>query len=343
MAEKKMAHTPGYDEYEDVDKALEDLKKGWSRVGKTDKYSTGFKILDEYLGGGYGSSTRGEVLLLHATAKTYKSTLAIQFLRAPIEQGEKIGLIILEGRLDGFLTELRKLYAPVQYGKKIEGYERFDTLAPKLKDQIFVMSRKMLKNNFRMDEVIPWMKKATVQHGVKLFLIDPIGYVPDFAEMSNIPDFKRESRLMKEISDFAYDTNSTVICIQHNVKDGDYLHPAHRQAAVGGSQSYTKSATKVIEIRNDGLINADQKNSGKYISLEMYMARGVSDWRGRPVILEIVPHPDGKGIVISMFKYEKNKGDAILGDPNKKDDRWLWYGQIKKDGEKDLEDLVEDL
>lgn len=339
MAEKKTAHTAGYDKYEDVDVALEKMKNGWNEVGKTNRYSTGFPILDEYLGGGYGSTVRGEVVLMHATAKTYKSTFAIQFIRGPLEKGEKVGLIVLEGKLDNFLTELRKLYAPVQEGDKVVGYEKFDAISDKISKQIFAMSDEMLKSNFRMDEIVPWMKKAVVQHGVKLFLIDPVGYIPDFAEMSNVPDFKRESKLMKEISDFAYDACSTVICIQHNVKDGDYLHPAHRQAAVGGSQSYTKSATKVIEIRNEGLINDQDRNSGKYISLEMYMARGVPDWRGRPVIVEVTRHPDGKGVLMHMNKYDRETGDALLADPKKRDDRWLWFGQIKGD----LDELVEGL
>lgn len=337
MAEKKTAHTKGFDKYEDIDAALIKMESGWNEVGRTTKYSTGFPILDDYLGGGYGTTTRGEVVLLHATSKTYKSTLAIQFIRTPLEQGEKLGLIILEGKLNDFFTELRKLYAPVQRGGKVEGYERFDAYAPKLKNQVFAMSDEMLREGFRMEEVVQWMKKARLEHGVELFLIDPVGYIPNFAELSNVPDFKRESKLMKEISDFAYDTKSTIICIQHNVKDGDYLHPAHRQAAVGGSQSYTKSATKVIEIRYDGVIDADKIDSGKYISLEMYMARGVPDWRGRPVVLEISRHPDKKGVLISMFKYNKNDGDNIVED--KKDNRFLWAGQIKGD----LEELVEDL
>lgn len=339
MAEKKTAHTKGYDKYEDVTKALEKMVNSWDEVGKTSKYSTGLPILDDYLGGGYGSETRGEVVLIHATAKTYKSTLAAQFIRTPLEQGEKVGIIALEGRLDTFFTELRKLYSPVQVGNIVEGYERFDAIMDNFPQQIFAMSTEMIRSEFRMDEIVSWMKKTKLEHGVSLFIVDPIGYLADFAEISNIPDYKRESKLMKEISDFAYDTNSTIICIQHNVKDGDYLRPAHRQAAVGGSQSYTKSATKVIEVRNDGLINADQKFSGKYISLEMYMARGVPDWRMRPVILEIIPHPDRKGTIISMYKYTKEKGDAILKDPHNKEDRWMWSGQIKGD----LEDLVEEL
>lgn len=338
MVEKKKAHTQGFDEYESINDALEKVKSGWNEVGKTNKYSTGLPVLDDYLGGGYGSPTRGEVILLHATAKTYKSTLATQFIRTPLEKGAKVGLITLEGRLDTFLTELRKLYAPVQKGDKVVGYEVFDELAKKLPDQIFAMSSKMIRSNFEMEEVVQWMKKTRLEHGVDIFLIDPVGYLADFAAISNIPDYKRESKLMKEISDFAYDTNSTVICVQHNVKDGDTKNPVHRQAAVGGSQSYTKSATKVIELRNEGLMDPEDKHSGKYISLEMYMARGVSDWRYQPVILEVQQHPDRKGILISMFKYEKENGDAIVGG-SKTENRWMWAGQIKGD----LEDLMENL
>lgn len=339
MTQKKTAHTEGFDEYEDIKAALEKVKTGWDEVGRTDKYSTGFSILDDYLGGGYGSNTRGEVILIHATSKTYKSTLATQFIRQPLERGESLGIINLEGRIDVFLTELRKLYSPREINGKVEGYERFDSLAEKLPNQIFATSIKMLRNEFRMSEIVEWMKKTLLEHGTKLFLVDPIGYVSDFAEVSNIPDYKRESKLMKEISDFAYDTNSTVICIQHNVKDGDNLHPAHRQSAVGGSQSFTKSATKVIELRFEALVDKEKKKSGKYISLEMYMARGVSDWRLQPVILEIREHDDEKGIIITMPKYEQTKGDDILADPSKRESRWLWRGQIKGD----LEELMEDV
>lgn len=338
MVEKKKAHTQGFNEYESVTDALEKVKTGWNEVGRTDKYSTGLPILDDYLGGGYGSPTRGEVILLHATAKTYKSTLATQFIRTPLEQGVKVGLITLEGRLDTFLTELRKLYAPLEINGKVVGYERFDEMAENLPKQIFAMSSKMIRGEFEMTEVVQWMKKTRLENGVDIFLIDPIGYLADFAAISNIPDFKRESKLMKEISDFAYDTNSTVICVQHNVKDGDVKNPAHRQSAVGGSQSYTKSATKVIELRNEGLMNPEDKYSGKYISLEMYMARGVADWRYQPVIIEVKQHPDRKGILISMFKYERENGDSILGG-SKSESRWLWAGQSKGD----LEDLVEGL
>lgn len=328
MAEKKTAHTKGFDKLEDVSSALKQVEEGWDEVGKTDRYSTGFPILDDYLGGGFGSTKRGEVVLIHSTAKTYKSTIALQFIRTTLERGDKVGLIILEGDLPSTLTMLRQLYAPVEINGSVQGYERFDTMAPNLPNQLFVMSRQMIKGGFEMHEIVDWMEQMSFK-GVKLFLIDPVGYLADFAADSNIPDYKRESRLMKDIAEFAYQTKSTIICLQHNVKDGDYLNPSHRQSAIGGSQSYSKSATKVIEIRNEGLIDEGKPDGGKILSLEMYMARGVSDWRYRPVLMEVVKHPDGKGIIFSMYKYDKIDAENILA--SRKDDRSLWYGQLKND------------
>ena len=339
---KKTAHTPGYLELEDIPSALDKANELWTNVGKTDLYSTGLPILDDYLGGGFGSKKSGELILIHSTSKTYKSTFSWQMVKTALERGEKLGLIILEGRLPESLVTLKQLYAPVQKGDKVVGYERFDKLMENVvkNKQLISLSRKFLENEFEIKEITDWMMMQKLA-GVSLFLIDPIGYVADYAH-SNEPSYKLESKLMKQLSNFVYDTCSTVICIQHNVKDGDYLNPAHRQAAIGGSQSFSKSPTKVIELRNEGPINAEDPKGGKLISLEMYMARSVRDWRGYPVILQVISHPDGKGRFFSMIKYDEEEGNVILngrdGKKNK-DSRGLWFGQVKGD----LEELVNDL
>lgn len=340
--DKKTAHTPGYLELEDVSAALERANELWVDVGKTDLYSTGLPVLDDYLGGGFGSEKSGELILIHSTSKTYKSTFSWQMVKTALERGEKVGLIILEGKLPESLVTLKQLYAPVQKGDKIYGYERFDELMKKVtkNKQLVSLSRKFLENDFELKEITDWLAMQRSM-GVKLFLIDPIGYIADYAR-ENEPSYRLESKLMKQLSNFVYDTCSTVICIQHNVKDGDYLNPAHRQAAIGGSQSFSKSPTKVIELRNEGPLDPDNPSSGKLISAEMYMARSVRDWRGYPVILQVISHPDGKGRFFNMIKYEEEEGNAILnGTDGKKnrDNRSLWYGQIKGD----LEELVEGL
>lgn len=331
----------GFSEYEDISAASKQLRDNWDIVGKSDKYSTGLPILDKYLGGGFGIKGAGEVILIHSTSKAFKSTISMQLMKTQLENGVKVGWIILEGKLWRALRNLRQLYAPVQTSKGVVGYERYDVLEPKLNDLIFAMTEKMQNSSFKMDQVISWMRKARVEHGIDLFLIDPIGYLADYADFeSNIPDYKKESKFMKDLVHFADATNSTVICIQHNTKGSDdSKNPAHRERAIGGSQSFSKSPTKVIEMRNEGWLDKDNPEAGRILSLEMYMARDVSDWRGFPVFLQVNFHPDKKGKFFTMIKYDDNTADGRL---EKSDGRKLWYGQVKKSGDNDLEELLED-
>lgn len=339
--EKKTAHTKGYDKYEDISSSLDQLDKNWGKVGKSDKYSTGFTILDEYLGGGFGIEGAGEVVLIHSTSKTFKSTMSMQLMRTQLEKGIKVGWIILEGGTWRALRNLKQLYAPVEERGKVVGYERFDAIRPKLKDLIFAMTDEMKQNDFTMSEVISWMKKARAQHGVELFLIDPIGYLSDYSSEWSIPDYKKESKFMKDLVHFADSTGSTVVCLQHNTKGNETaLNQTHREAAIGGSQSFSKSPTKVIEMRNEGWLTEDPK-AGRLLSFEMYMARDVQDWRTMPVLVEINFHPDGQGKFFSVRKYEESEISAIL--ERTKDKRKPWYKQIKKAGDNDLSELLEEL
>ena len=334
---EKTAHTKGYDKYEDIRAASEKMRANWNNVGCTNKYSTGLPILDDYLGGGFGMEGAGEVILIHSTSKTFKSTFSMQLMRTQLERGIKMGWIILEGGYERALRNLRQLYAPVQEGKKILGYERYDALEPKLNDLVFAMTEEMQRSDFSMSEVISWMGMTRVKHGVELFLIDPIGYLSDYSSDWNIPDYKKESKFMKDLVHFADSTKSTVICLQHNTKGNENsMNPSHHEAAIGGSQSFSKSPTKVIEMRNEGWLNDDAK-AGKLLTLEMYMARDVQDWRYQPVFLEMVFHPDRKGKFFAMHRYDEVEAENLLS--RSKDKRKLWFGQLKGD----LEELVDEL
>lgn len=339
--EKKTAHTKGFDSYDDVESNLQQMDKNWGNVGKSDKYSTGFSILDEYMGGGFGIDGAGEVVLIHSTSKTFKSTLSMQLMKTQLENGVKVGWIILEGGLWRAFRNLKQLYAPVKKGDKVIGYEKFEALRPKLKDLIFAMTDEMKQNDFTMNEVISWMKKARLENGVELFLIDPIGYLSDYSSEWNIPDYKKESKFMKDLVHFADSTASTIVCLQHNTKGNETaLNQTHREAAIGGSQSFSKSPTKVIEMRNEGWLHDDPK-AGRLLSFEMYMARDVQDWRTMPVLLEMNFHQDQQGKFFTMHKYDEGQAEALM--ERSKDKRKLWFGQIKKDGEFDLEELLEEI
>lgn len=344
MVEKKKSVLPaGFNDYEDIKKAVTQADEKWDWVAKSDKYSTGLPLLDDYLGGGFGVRGAGEVVLIHSTSKTFKSTFSMQLMRTQLENGVKVGWIIIEGGLWRALRNLKQLYAPVSEGGKTVGYERYDALKKTLPDLVFAMTEEMQMSDFKMDQVIAWMKKTRLEHGVELFLIDPIGYLSDYSSDWSIPDYKKESKFMKELVQFADKTGSTVICLQHNTKGNENsLNPSHREAAIGGSQSFSKSPTKVIEMRNEGWLN-DDPLAGKLLSLEMYMARDVRDWKRQPVFLEMVFHPDRKGKFFAMHKYSEEDAANLLKKGDDKDKRKLWFGQVKNGGDDDVEELLEAL
>jgi len=323
---------PGFDKYEDISKLYKSMQGGWDKVGITDRYKTGNPIMDSYLGGGFGGAPGGEVLLLHSTAKSFKSTISMWMLRHSIEAGEKMGWIILEGGTEKALRTLRQTYV----GKYPE-YEKCDEVLAKNHANIFSMSRDMRRANFDMDMIITWMKNLVATKGVKLFYIDPVGYLADYSRDLGVPDYKKESVFMKKLSWFCEDTDSTAILVQHNVKSSNII--LHREGAIGGSRGFSNAATKVIEIRKEGYIDPDRPEVGRRMSMEFYYARDVRDHQFNPLIVDVMFHQDGKGkwINIPTFQDPEVADSKLQKDKNSSETRHVWLGQINSN----LSDLQE--
>ena len=320
---KEIKAPRGFDVYQDVMQEYSKTLNNWDNVGKTDLYSTGLEVMDEYLCGGFGQRGQGEIVLIHSASKCFKSTLSMQLVRDPLERGVKMGWIILEGGMFRAFRNLRQTYAQ-------EGYEKCDAILKANQQNIFSMSEEMQYSEFSMDNVISWMKYLYATKGVQFFLIDPIGYLSDYSSDWGTPDYKKESKFMKNLVQFADQTCSTVICLQHNTKGNDF-DDKHRESAIGGSQSFSKSPTKVIEIRREGLLAPEDPSKGRLMSMEFYMGRDVMDKRGYPLLFNVQFHPDGKGKFFSVPKYDTQEdADASLsGGRGRKDGRHVWWGQVE--------------
>ena len=324
----------GFDKYEDIARLYKSMQSDWDKVGVTDRYKTGDPIMDSYLGGGIGGAKGGEIILVHSTAKAFKSTITMWMLRHSIEAGEKMGWIILEGGTQKALRTLRQTYV-----SKYPEYEKCDAVLAKNAGNIFSMSRDMRRANFDMDMVITWMKNLVATHGVKLFYIDPVGYLADYSNDIGIPDWKKESVFMKKVSWFCEDTDSTVLMVQHNVKGSNIQ--LHREAAIGGSKGFSNAATKVIEIRKEGYIDEHDPSKGKRMSMEMYFARDVKDHQFTPIIVDVMFHQDGKGkwIYIPTFRDPEEADSKLKVNKQVNENRQVWLGQVNSS----LSDLEEAL
>lgn len=324
----------GFDSYEDISKLYRSMQSSWDDVGITDRYKTGNPLMDEYLGGGFGGAPGGEVILVHSTAKAFKSTITMWMLRHSIEAGEKMGWIILEGGTEKALRTLRQTYV-----SKYPEYEKCDEVLKKNAANIFSMSREMRRANFDMEQVIAWMKNLVLTQGVKLFYIDPVGYLADYSNDIGIPDWKKESVFMKKLSWFCEDTDSTVLLVQHNVKGSNIV--LHREAAIGGSKGFSNAATKVIEIRKEGYIDEQHPEKGKRMSMEMYFARDVRDHQFTPLIVDVMFHPDGKGkwIYIPTFRDPEEADSKLKVNKQVNENRQVWLGQVNESAA-DLEEAM---
>ena len=196
---------------------------------------------------------------------------------------------------------------------------------------VFAMSKKMRRSQqFTLKNILRWMRNLHQTKGVKLFFIDPLGYAFDFSTRDPYEnEWSRQARFMQELAAFGEDTNSTIVMVQHNTKDSSGPSASYRAAAVGGSSTLTKAATKVIELRRE---KDDVTGTGeryRRIALEMYFSRHTFDHDHHPMIIDFYQRPDGKGLDLFVPTFSDPDKKDIWGK-NKEPYRRVWDGQINE-------------
>ena len=312
----------GFNEFDSVTDAQKHNLDTWGTTGVTNLYSTGVPQIDKYLGGGFGKEGDFEIVLIHSQPKTYKSTLALLFMMDAVRRNVPQGWVILEGSLAEAFNRIRKSFNP---------YEEFDKLVPNMEQCVFAMSKKMRRSQqFTLKNILRWMRNLHQTKGVNLFFIDPLGYAFDFSTRDPYEnEWSRQARFMQELAAFGEDTNSTIVMVQHNTKDSSGPSASYRAAAVGGSSTLTKAATKVIELRRE---KDDVTGTGeryRRIALEMYFSRHTFDHDHHPMILDFYQRSDGKGLDLFIPTFSDPDDKDIWGK-NKEPYRRVWDGQINE-------------
>lgn len=320
----------GFDTYDSIIEAQKHNLETWDSTGVTNLYSTGIVQLDRYLGGGFGKEGDFEIVLIHSQPKTYKSTLALMFMMDAVRRGIPQGWVILEGSLAEALNRIRKCFDP---------YEDFDKLVPQMEKCVFAMSKQMRRSNYALGDILKWMKYLHSTKGVNLFFIDPLGYAFDFSTRDPYEnEWSRQARFMQELAAFGEDTNSTIVLVQHNTKDSSGPNASYRAAAVGGSATLTKTATKAIEIRREKDEVTGTGEQFRRIALEMYFSRHTFDHTRQPMLMDIYQRSDKKGLNIFVPMFTENSVENAFGEKTEKG-RSVWRGQIDS-AASDLEEAL---
>lgn len=210
--------------------------------GKTDLYSTGDQILDEYLGnsftGGYGRKDGYEILTIFGDTGMNKSTFATSIILDPASKGTQIAYFALE---DDPKDVVRRILIMCDMNE-----EKARTIT----NNILFMPE---SDGYTLDSMAEAIEK--IFDVVDIIVIDPLQFIfeASVAEKGET-EFNRQRLFMRKMNNLMKHTNKTLIIVSHTGKGGG------KDARTGvdriiGSSAVAQVSTKVIEInrKEDGL------------------------------------------------------------------------------------------
>ena len=237
MVEKKkinLGMTPAFTLVEEAKKAMEE----W---GRTDLYSTGDPILDEYIGnsssGGYGRKSAYEIITIFGDTGMNKSTLASSLIIDPASKGVPIAYFALEDDPKDVVSRLMK---------QCDSEELLD----KVLDNIMFMPENDGYTLDMMAEAIENVFKV-----VDIVVIDPLQFIFEASVTEKgETEFNRQRLFMRKMNNVMKHTNKTLIIVSHTGKGGGKDSRTGVDRIIGSS-AVAQVSTKVIEInrKEDGV------------------------------------------------------------------------------------------
>lgn len=208
--------------------------------GRTELYSTGDKVIDEYLGestrGGYGRANNYEIITIFGDTGMNKSTFATTMILDPAKKGVQIGYFALE---DDPTDVVRRMYQ--QCGKD-------EDVLTSVLDNVFFLPENAGYTLSQMSEAV---KEAF--NVFDIVVIDPIQFIFEASvEERGETEYNRQRLFMREMNTIMKHTGKTLILVSHTSKGGKL--GAQGLDRIIGSSAIAQISTKVIEInRKDGL------------------------------------------------------------------------------------------
>lgn len=209
--------------------------------GRTDLYSTGDPVIDEYLGcgvvGGYGRKDNYEIITIFGDTGMNKSTFATSMILDPAKKGVRIGYFALE---DDPLDVARRIYIQCEKNEQ-EAQKIIQSLwfLPENAGYTLSQMAELVKETFKVCDIV---------------VIDPIQFIFEASvEESGQTEFNRQRLFMREMNTIMKSIGKTLILVSHTSKSGG-RNGAQGLDRIIGSSSIAQVSTKVIEInRKDGI------------------------------------------------------------------------------------------
>lgn len=223
-----------------VDSATETM----SDWGVTDLYSTGDRIIDEYLGnsekGGYGRRGGGyEIVTIFGDTGMNKSTFATSMILSPAENGVQVAYFALEDdpkdvvkriirQCDNNLSRVRKITSNILFLPENDGYT-LEAMA------------EAIEKTFSIADII---------------VVDVIQFIYESSVTEKgETEFNRQRLFMRQMNNIMKRTNKTLILVSHTSKGQGKAGTNQGLDRIMGSSAIAQVSTKVIEInrKDDGI------------------------------------------------------------------------------------------
>lgn len=224
---------------EPFSKYRKEADKLWSEYGRTDKYKTGWNKFDEFMGGGFGSEHRGELVVIAADTGIGKSTflanIAINITRLA---GERLHYMSLENPPEDVYNAMRF----IQGEDKLGDTEKYFTSASK--ELLFGNGAKA----WQAEDLLLHMEYVVKAHGTRLFILDHLNFMFENEEQLQ-NEHLRTRVIMRKLSRWAMHNKACIFVVSHINKRSDASSKKLTMERIYGSGSIAGAATKVLVLQ----------------------------------------------------------------------------------------------
>lgn len=217
---------------------IDAAKKEMGSWGKTNLYSTGDPVIDEYLGGGYGRPDGYEIVTIFGGTGMNKSTFATSMILDAALNGKTIVYFALEDDPKDVVKRiLIQCNMDEERAKKITANILF---MPENDGYTLDMMAEAIESIFDIADII---------------LIDPLQFIFEAsATERGETEFNRQRLFMRRMNNIMKHTNKTLIIVSHTNKNSGGKDTRSGVDKIIGSSAVAQVSTKVIEIdRKDGI------------------------------------------------------------------------------------------
>lgn len=203
--------------------------------GRTNRYPTGWPQFDEYLYGGFGLKSDGELVVVAGETKIGKSTLVANIAMRIAHRGSKVCYMPLENSYEqiyGMLCKTAATTSLIDY-----------------KDLIYFPDEDLIFGDeaWNADDLLAHMEHMVAAWGINVFVLDHLNFM--FENEDHLRDEHMRVRvIMRKVSRFCIKHKATVFAVSHMNKPLKAGQRVDRPTIdrIYGSYSIAGAATKIL-------------------------------------------------------------------------------------------------